>query len=89
MGREMWNYAELGAHGAGANKYADLVGVLIDGSCSGSIVERHSDDNRYFTRGHRKAGTIAVASLAICRAPVPPWLNAAPPDAAYLQIEMK
>lgn len=54
MGREMWNYAKLGALGVSANKCADLDGVLINGSHSGWIVEFHCADNRYFTRTHSK-----------------------------------
>jgi hypothetical protein len=81
----MWNCAKLGALGVSANKCADLDGVLIDGSRFGLIVVHYCGDNRYFTRPHSKSGTIAVASVAICRVSVLPlWLNAALHEAAYL-----
>jgi hypothetical protein len=91
MGREMWNYAKLGVLGANANKFADLVGALVDGSHSVWIVERHCADNRYFTRKHSKVRDArsrirdGLPSLHIASA----CLNAASHDAAYLQTEME
>jgi hypothetical protein len=91
MGREMWNYAKLGVLGASANKFADLIGVLVDGSHSGWIVERHCAYNLYFTRKHSKVrdacsrvrGDLPSHNIAST------WLNAASHDAAYLQTEME